>query len=78
LLRFDRETDVTPLVAAAAKRRLPLKVLDVDVGRGSAVSVPDAYSTKLVLSRPDRHVGWRGNAVPLDSLPLVDRMRGAA
>ncbi len=36
------------------------------------------YDRKLVLSRPDRHVAWRGNAVPADAPGLIDRLRGAA
>jgi hypothetical protein len=31
-----------------------------------------------VLSRPDRHVAWRGNVPPSDPLALVDLVRGAA
>ena len=60
------------VVAAARQRGVPLDVLDV----GS----PDTarlYTTKLVLSRPDQHVAWRGDACPKDSLALVDLIRGA-
>jgi len=32
----------------------------------------------LVLSRPDQHVAWRGDALPVDPLGLIDRIRGAA
>ena len=32
----------------------------------------------LVLSRPDQHVAWRGDAAPADPLALIDRLRGAA
>jgi hypothetical protein len=31
-----------------------------------------------VLSRPDQHVAWRGNAAPEDPVSLIDRVRGAA
>ena len=31
------------------------------------------YRHKLVLSRPDQHVAWRGDAAPADALALVDR-----
>ena len=41
-------------------------------GRGRA-----AYDTRLVLSRPDQHVAWRGDAPPEDALALIDRIRGA-
>ena len=73
LLRFDPAVDVTALVAAAAGRNVPLDVLDVAPTEGM-----DVFGEKLVLSRPDRHVAWRGNALPVDAFALVDRIRGAA
>ena len=72
LLRFDRGADVTRLVQAARQRGVPLAVVDVD-SREAA----EPYITKLVLSRPDQHVGWRGDACPDDSLALIDLIRGA-
>jgi 2-polyprenyl-6-methoxyphenol hydroxylase-like FAD-dependent oxidoreductase len=72
LLRFDPAVDVAPLQAAAASRKLPLLVLDV-----VASEVPDACRHKLLLSRPDQHVAWRGDALPADVLGLVDQLRGA-
>jgi hypothetical protein len=70
LLRFDPCVDVSPLVSAAARRGLPLTVLDC---------APDktVYDRKLVLSRPDQHVAWRGDACPSEPLALIDRVRGA-
>jgi 2-polyprenyl-6-methoxyphenol hydroxylase-like FAD-dependent oxidoreductase len=73
LLRFDPAADVTPLVAAAAERGVPLLLLDVD-----SDEAPMFYRETLVLSRPDQHIAWRGDAVPLDALALIDRARGAA
>jgi 2-polyprenyl-6-methoxyphenol hydroxylase-like FAD-dependent oxidoreductase len=73
LLRFDPATDVTRLVAAAARRGVPLDVVDVRSDQAAAV-----YDRALVLSRPDRHVAWRGNVPPSDPLALVDLVRGAA
>jgi hypothetical protein len=35
------------------------------------------YRATLVLSRPDQHVAWRGNAVPPDPDRLIDLIRGA-
>jgi 2-polyprenyl-6-methoxyphenol hydroxylase-like FAD-dependent oxidoreductase len=72
LLRFDPTVDVMPLVAAAELRGLPLTVLDVDAQEASAL-----YPQKLVLSRPDQHVAWRGDAVPTEPLLLIDLIRGA-
>jgi 2-polyprenyl-6-methoxyphenol hydroxylase-like FAD-dependent oxidoreductase len=73
LIRLDPSIDVGPLVRAAETRGLPLAV--VDAPRASA---PEVYRHALLLSRPDQHVAWRGDAVPSDPLALVDRVRGAA
>ncbi len=70
LLRFDRSVSVDRLLGAAATRLLPLAILDM--------SAAPPYQHKLVLSRPDQHVAWRGNAEPDDPLTLIDRIRGAA
>ncbi len=71
LLRFDSSVDVAALEAAAGKRGVPLKILDIE---RPAAAIFDG--TGLVLSRPDQHVAWRGNALPADSLALIDRIRG--
>jgi 2-polyprenyl-6-methoxyphenol hydroxylase-like FAD-dependent oxidoreductase len=73
LLRFDAGLDVTAIEAAAHDKGVPLRVLDV--------KQPDAatsYDGRLVLSRPDQHVAWRGDRVPVDAVDLIDRVRGAA
>ena len=70
LLRFDRSVDVGRLIEAAAYRSLPLRVLDV--------APAEVYRHKLLLSRPDQHVAWRGDTVPDNPLTLVDKVRGAA
>jgi len=71
LLRTDPAIDVSPLVDAAARRGLPLAVLDLP-------DAPAPYARGLVLSRPDQHVAWRGERLPADPLALVDLLRGAA
>jgi hypothetical protein len=50
-------------------RGVPLTVLDV------APQAP--YRERLVLSRPDQHVAWRGDVLPRDPLQMIDRIRGA-
>jgi 2-polyprenyl-6-methoxyphenol hydroxylase-like FAD-dependent oxidoreductase len=70
LLRFDRSVDISRLKAAAAHRGLPLRVVDA--------APIDVYPQKLVLSRPDQHIAWRGDALPDNPLALVDKIRGAA
>lgn len=72
LLRFDSSVIVTGIVDAAARRGLPLVVLDLD---GS--DAHDLYARKLVLVRPDRHVAWRGDAEPASPMELLDLVRGA-
>jgi hypothetical protein len=73
LLRFDREAEIAPLVDAAARRAVPLKVVDLNEPDAAAL-----YARNLVLSRPDGHVAWRGDRSPGDPLGLVDRIRGAS
>ena len=72
LLRLDPSADTRPLEEAARSRGVPLQVLDVDSRAAAGL-----YRHALVLSRPDQHVAWRGNALPEDPLALVDRVRGA-
>jgi hypothetical protein len=73
LLRFDPTAETGSLVAAAAQCGVPLMVLDVDTDEAAPL-----YPHKLVLSRPDQHVAWRGDRAPEDSLGLIDRIRGAS
>jgi 2-polyprenyl-6-methoxyphenol hydroxylase-like FAD-dependent oxidoreductase len=73
LIRTDPEVPVDGFRAAAARRGLPLQVLDLDAPGTAAL-----YDRKLVVSRPDQHVGWRGNREPSDALAVVDLLRGAA
>ncbi len=72
LLRFDRTAGIAPLQSAAQQRGVPLTVLDVE-----AAAARGLYTHKLVLSRPDQHVAWRGDAVPSDTVALIDQVRGA-
>ena len=73
LLDFSRgATNPEPLAAAAAHRRLPLRVAAID--RADAARL---YERALVLVRPDGHVAWRGDAPPADPLAVIDRVRGA-
>ena len=71
LLRFDRKVEIGALVGAAARRDLPMTVVDVDADEAATL-----YPCKLLLSRPDQHVAWRGDKPPNDPLALVDQVRG--
>jgi 2-polyprenyl-6-methoxyphenol hydroxylase-like FAD-dependent oxidoreductase len=73
LLRFDPAVEVDALMGAAAQRGVPMDVLDVDAEEAASL-----YRTKLLLSRPDQHVAWRGDKQPKDSIGLIDRVRGVA
>jgi hypothetical protein len=72
LLRFDASASVAGIVGAAAKRGVPLTVVDIDDEPARAL-----YARKLVLVRPDQHVAWRGDAEPAEPLDLIDLVRGA-
>jgi hypothetical protein len=72
LLRFDPSIDVSALELAARAKSVPLRLLDLDTP-GTA----SGYAGKLVLSRPDQHVAWRGDRLPADPARLIDRVRGA-
>jgi len=56
LLRFDRSIDIAPILAAAARRRVPMASIDVESDDASM------YDRKLILSRPDQHIAWRGDS----------------
>ena len=71
LLRFDTRIQVNDLLNAAQQIGMPLHVLDIALGLA-----PDAYTTKLVLSRPDQHVAWRGDELPQDVVGLTERVSG--
>jgi 2-polyprenyl-6-methoxyphenol hydroxylase-like FAD-dependent oxidoreductase len=71
LLRTDPSVDVDEFMAAAAAHRIPIKLLDVAVpGAG------DLYGRKLVLSRPDQHVAWRGDQPPSDAVAVLELISG--
>jgi 2-polyprenyl-6-methoxyphenol hydroxylase-like FAD-dependent oxidoreductase len=74
LLRFDPAADVAALQEAAARRRMPLSIVDIDRGAG----VPERYRHRLLLCRDDQHVVWRGDALPADVPGLVARLCGSA
>lgn len=72
LLSFaDNEADgVDALLAAAAERKVPIRVERIADGNIAAL-----YEQPLVLVRPDGHVAWRGSQLP-DAGGLIDIVRG--
>jgi hypothetical protein len=63
LLRVNpRKAEPTGFKAAASKRGVPLRVLDV-----TAPWARDLYERNLNLIRPDQHIAWRGDDSPVDA-----------
>lgn len=72
LLRFGPATAETErLMAAAAKVKLPLEIVQID-----QAAIASLYRKRLVLVRPDGHVAWRGDELPDDAAHLIDLVRG--
>jgi len=71
LLRLDDAPPVNALLDAAARRGVPLEVVDL-----AGPELLGVYEGRLVLVRPDGHVAWRDDVEPSDSLALIDRVRG--
>ena len=72
LLRFAGAPDATPLEAAFAQRGIPLRSVAIDDPQIAAL-----YERRLVLVRPDGHVGWRSDGLPADPGTVAEQLRGA-
>ena len=68
-LHGDHNTD--RMEEAARARRIPLKILKVDLREGR-----ELYECDLALIRPDQHVAWRGSTLPEDCDRLLARVTG--
>lgn len=66
-----READ--RLSKAAAKNKVPLKVLVPANAR-----LRERYEARFALIRPDQHVAWRGDDIPLDCDALIAHVTGAS
>ena len=73
LLRTDPEINIDPLILAAGDKGVPLCILDI-----SGQEVKALYDRKLILSRPDQHIAWRGDEIPENPIALIDIIRGAS
>ena len=71
LVSFDAAVSVDALVEAARARGFPLSVLNCE-----APETSEWLQTRLILVRPDRHVAWRGDALPDDIDQLLDLLTG--
>jgi 2-polyprenyl-6-methoxyphenol hydroxylase-like FAD-dependent oxidoreductase len=72
LLRFPGAPACAPLENAFAKRGIPLRTVAIDDPEIAAL-----YERRLVLVRPDGHVGWRSDDLPSDPDLIADQLRGA-
>jgi hypothetical protein len=72
LLKLSAGLDTRALEQAARVRGLPLTVLEL-----ARDDIRTLHGSDLVLIRPDQHVAWRGNSVPLDPNALLARVTGA-
>ncbi|WP_234186738.1 FAD-dependent monooxygenase [Shinella sp. NM-101] len=70
LFRFDPMLDTDPLIASAARRGMPLKLVD------APHPGHPAYTHPLIIARRDQHVAWRGKAPPSDPDALITRLSG--
>jgi 2-polyprenyl-6-methoxyphenol hydroxylase-like FAD-dependent oxidoreductase len=74
LMRFGGAApDVSSIERAFEARGTPLAVETI-----GDPAIGALYERQLALVRPDGHVAWRSDAVPIDPSALADRVRGAA
>jgi hypothetical protein len=73
LLRIGANPAETgPLHTAAQARGIPLKQLDVADLEATAL-----YDARLLLVRPDQHIAWIGDDLPVVASTVLDRATGA-
>lgn len=63
--------DAQPLIAAAARHRVPVTAIAPGDSRLLA-----RYEARFALIRPDQHVAWRGDLIPSDADALWKRVAG--
>ena len=69
LVRYDFDVAVAPLADAMRSHGVPFNIVDVP-----AAQPPSDH--KLILTRTDQHVAWRGDAIPDDPAHLVGKLLG--
>jgi len=73
LLRLgDKAPDAARLLDAGRMRGVPMR--EISIGDPHIAAL---YEKRLVLVRPDGHVGWRGDNVPADAGAIIEGLRGA-
>jgi 2-polyprenyl-6-methoxyphenol hydroxylase-like FAD-dependent oxidoreductase len=71
LLVCGEADNTARFAAAAAERRVPLKVLPLAEPR-----LRTLYECRYLLVRPDQHVCWRGDTLPSEPGQILDCVRG--
>jgi 2-polyprenyl-6-methoxyphenol hydroxylase-like FAD-dependent oxidoreductase len=71
LLVCGEADNTARFAAAAAERRVPLKVLPLAEAR-----LRTLYGCRYLLVRPDQHVCWRGDTLPSEPGQILDCVRG--
>jgi 2-polyprenyl-6-methoxyphenol hydroxylase-like FAD-dependent oxidoreductase len=69
LVRYDSDVVVDPLTDAMRSNGVPFNIVDVP-------DAPPPSDHKLILTRTDQHVAWRGDAIPDDPAHLVGTLLG--
>ena len=69
----SKAPDVSGFVSAAAKRGMPLTIVDLP-----QENLRDLYQADLTLIRPDQIVAWRGQRAPEDIHALLATVTGGA
>ncbi len=72
MIRVGSREPVDDVVESARRRGIRLDIVDLPDECAS-----DIYDRTFVLSRPDRHVAWRGNRAPKDTDHLLDLVTGS-
>ena len=69
LVRYDSDVAVAPLADAMRSNGVPFNIVDIP-----PTQPPSDH--KLILTRTDQHVAWRGDAIPDNPAHLVDKLLG--
>lgn len=72
LMCFDSTQGVETLTKICQEKGVPLMIQHIN-----KPEIAKLYERAYVLVRPDGHVAWRGDTLPVDSEALINRVRGA-